>query len=227
MKWEFGLPEAFKTMHPHLSDSLPVFNGMPMIFKISNNGAFVTLVNWEQVKETYIRQMEMSLPRNPDSVALASIKAAEQMFNSKEAVESSLIKEIQLFHTLYGYQFTTRETSAETQLPNPFGGEGFPAHQTYQITNYDKRKDIYTIVTKLKIDKGNLNKIIDPLLKKMNIQDDGSIEEARNQLKSYNMEDYTEYHFTKSTGWISRLFYARTVSTAITNQSESFTIELK
>ena len=46
---------------------------MPMIFKISDMGAFTTLVNWEQVRDAYVRQMEMSLPPKPDSVALAGI----------------------------------------------------------------------------------------------------------------------------------------------------------
>ncbi|MBS1661760.1 MAG: hypothetical protein JST68_12005 [Bacteroidetes bacterium] len=227
VKWEFRLPDDFKMAHPRLSDSLPVFNGMSMIFKISKMGAFVTLENWEQVRDAYVKQMEISLPRKQDSFALATMKAVKEMFNSKTTVEATLVREIQLFHTLYGYRFTTREASESTQLPNPFGGEPFPAYQTYQLTNLDPAKDAYTIVFRLKMDTANLNKISDPLFEKMNIKDNASLEEARKQLKNYNIQDFTEYRFIKSTGWVSRLFYERSVTNGVTKQSDFYTISLK
>src|SRR4051812_36565623 len=48
VRWEFQLPEIFKEMHPHIADSLPVYDGMQMIFRISEMGAFIELLNWEE-----------------------------------------------------------------------------------------------------------------------------------------------------------------------------------
>ena len=203
IKWIFQLPDEYKTMHPRFAESLPVFDGMQMIFTTSEMGTFLELVNWEEVRDTYIRQMEMSLPKKMDSTARATLAATKKMFGSKQMVESTLIKEIQLFHLPYGYQFTTTEASADTQLPNPFGGEPFPARQTYRLTSLDK--DSFTLVFHLKIDKGSLRSI----------------------KTDYDLQDYTEYRFINSTGWISRLFYKRTVLTGKTRQLESYSIDLK
>ncbi|HVW61226.1 MAG TPA: hypothetical protein VHC48_14345 [Puia sp.] len=205
IKWVFQLPDEYKTMHPRFAESLPVFDGMQMIFTTSEMGTFLELVNWEEVRDTYIRQMEISLPKKMDSTAKATLAATKKMFDSKQTVESTLIKEIQLFHLPYGYQFTTTEAGADTKLPNPFGGKPFPARQTYRLTDLDKAKDSFTLVFQLKIDKGSLH----------------------NMGTSYDLQDYTEYRFINSSGWISRLFYKRTVLIEKTRQLESYSIELK
>ena len=227
VRWEFQLPDIFKELHPHIADSLPVYDGMQMIFRISEMGAFIELLNWEEVKDAYIRQTEMPLSRHMDSTAKAVLAATEQMFSSKQVVESALIKEIQLFHKPYGYQFTTKEESETTQLPNPFGGAPFPARQTYQLTTLDEAKDAFALVVRLTIDKGDINSLMEPLLQRMNIKKNAEIEAAKEQMKNYDMQDYAEYHFVRSTGWLTRLFYKRSVSMGKNKQWESFTIELK
>jgi hypothetical protein len=102
VQWQFKLPDDFNKTNSGVAEVLPVYNGMKMIFKVAEKGEFITLLNWEQVRDAYVRQMELSHPAHPDSTMLASMTAAKKMFGSKEAVESSLIEEIQLFHTLYG-----------------------------------------------------------------------------------------------------------------------------
>jgi hypothetical protein len=226
IKWVFQIPDEYKRMHPGLADSLPTFNGMTMIFKTSEMGAFVELLNWEEVRDAYARQMEIPLSKKTDSITAAVMKQAKEMFNSKQAVESALIKEIQLFHTPYGFQFTTKEAASDTGVPNPFGGDPFPAHQTYQITDIDRVKDAFTLVIRLKMDKAALSNLIDPLLKKMGIKDDAEMAKIRTQMATYDIQDYTEYHFVHSTGWIRSLQYNRTVSAGAFKQSESYTIEL-
>jgi len=200
IKWVFQLPGEFKKMHPYLADSLPVFDGMQMIFTVSEMGTFIELLNWEEVRDAYIKQMEMSLPKNMDSALAASMIATKKMYGSRQVVEAALIKEIQLFHLPYGYQFTTAETSSTTQLPNPSGGEPLPGRQTYQLTNVDKAKDAFTLVFRLNnTDKGNRN---------------------------YDVQDYTAYLFTRSTGWVRQIYYKRTVLAGKTEESESYNIDL-
>jgi hypothetical protein len=120
IKWVFHLPKQ-AIIPLALSDSLPVYNGMSMIFKITDVGGFIELLNWEEVRNAYIRMMELSLPKKMDSTEEAIVHASKNLFNSKEMVESSLIQEIQLFHVPYGYKFSTVETTAETRIANPFG----------------------------------------------------------------------------------------------------------
>jgi len=102
IKWIFHLPEEMSILRPRLADSLPVYNGMQMIFRITEIGEFVELLNWEEVRDAYTRMMELSMPKRMDSTATAALKSAKNMYNSKEMVESSMIQEIRLFHRPYG-----------------------------------------------------------------------------------------------------------------------------
>ncbi len=225
VKWVFHLPKQTAIL-PALSDSLPVYNGMSMIFRITNVGGFIELINWEEVRDVYVRMLELSLPKKIDSSAVAAIQASKSLFNTKEMVESSLIKEIQLFHVPYGYKFSTVEAIGKMEIANPLGRRVSPAIQTSKVTELDPKKDEFTLTFDLRVDKGNVKGVIDSLLKKMSIKDDREMQAAREQY-SFDLHDYSEYRFVKSSGWIRSLYYKRTSVLSGTTQSDAYTITLK
>jgi hypothetical protein len=226
IKWVFHLPKQ-ATITPALSDSLPVYNGMSMIFRITNLGGFIELLNWEEVRDSYIRMMELSLPKKMDSTAAAILQSSKNLFHSKEMVESALIQEIQLFQIPYGYKFSIVEATAKTEIPNPFGGDPFPAVQTFKLTELDPKKDEFTLAFDMRIDKGNLKGMIDSLVKKMNIKEGQEMQAAKEQIGSFDLHDFSEYHFIKSSGCIRRLYYKRTTVLAGATRTDAYTITLK
>jgi len=149
------------------------------------------------------------------------------MFNSKEQVESSMIQEIQLFHMPFGYKFTTNEVSRKTEISNPFGGNSFPAIQSYKVTDSDRQKDEYSLVVNMQMDKVNAKGMIDSLLSKMNLKTDQEMQAAREQYGSFDLRDHSEYRFIRSSGWIKRLYYQRTVIIAGMIKTDAYTIWLK
>jgi hypothetical protein len=225
IKWVFHQPKKSNLLSA-LSDSLPIYNGTSMIFRITDVGGFIELLNWEEVRDVYVHMLELSIPKRMDSSAMAALQASKNIFNTKEMVESSLIQEIQLFHAPYGYKFSPVETTAKTEIGNPFGGEPFPAVQTSKITELDPKKDEFTLTFNLRVDKGNVKGIIDSLLKKMNIKEGKEMQTAREQY-SFDLHDFSEYHFIRSSGWIRRLYYKRTAVLSGTTQSDAYTITLK
>jgi len=227
IKWIFHLPEEMSILRPRLADSLPVYNGMQMIFRITEMGEFVELLNWEEVRDAYARMMELSMPKKMDSTAAAALKFAKNMYNSKAMVESSMIQEIQLFHRPYGYKFTTTETGSKTEIGNPFGGDPFPAIQTIRVSDPRPKADTFNLSFHLRIDKANTTSMIDSLLKKMNIKDDREMQVAREKYANFDMHDFSEYSFIRSNGWIRRLYYERTVDIAGMTQSDAYTFTLK
>jgi hypothetical protein len=227
IKWVFHLPAESGVLPPSVANSLPVYNGLQMIFKITAMGEFIELLNWEEVKDAYVKMMEVSLPQKMDSTSAAILESTKKMFNSKSVVESSLIKEIQLFHMPYGYKFTTTVKEGAAEIPNPFGGQAFPAIQTSQITELDGKKGAFTLVFNLNVDKANSKNMIDSLLTRMNIKANLKKEPGKEEFSGFDMHDLTEYHFIRSTGWISRVYYKRTIVMAGTTQSETITITLK
>jgi len=200
IKWVLHVPENVNKELIGIQQ-LPVFEGMQMIFKISSVGTFVELINWEEVRDGYVQLMELSMPKKKDSVLTGALDKAKSLFGTKESVEAALIKEIQLFHLPYGYKFTTRKVSENTQLSNPLGGDPLPALQTYQITELDRRQDRFTLSFRQELDKSSFDKLV--------------------------VSDTSEYQFILSSGWIRRLYYLRTAGSAALKQSDAYTITLK
>ena len=227
IQWTFHLPDLLKKTHPLLADSLPVFEGMKMVFTTSQTGAFTELLNWQEVKDTYIKMMELSLPKNLDTVAQSAIAQSKALFNSKEMVEASMINEIRLFYFPYGFKFTTRETKANAEFPNPFADEPLPAVQTYQITELRPKQDYFKLVVKQDIDKVAAEKILDGLLRKMNVPQDSSAVEAKKMLSSLEIKEYREYYIFQSTGWLKNVIYKKTAKNTQINQTDSYLIEMR
>lgn len=64
LKWVFHLPQEVKKANPLIELAMPVYEGMQMIYKTDRNGVFKELINWKEVKDTYLKMMMVSLPRN-------------------------------------------------------------------------------------------------------------------------------------------------------------------
>jgi hypothetical protein len=183
IKWVFHVPQGGNKELIGIQP-LPVFEGMQMIFKISSVGTFIELINWEEVRDGYVH-------------------LSGTVYSTKESVEAALIKEIQLFHQPYGYKFTTRKISENTQLSNPLGGDPLPAVQTYQITQLDRRQDRFTLSFHQDLDKSSLDKV------------------------TFDISDHSEYEFIWSSGWIRQVQYNRVAGNKDMKQSDAYTITLK
>lgn len=227
MQWVFHLPEDVKKATPGLAEAMPVYEGLKMIFTTDKMGVFEDLVNWQEVRDAYIKMMEKSLPDNLDDTAKAAIKRSEELFNSKEMVESALIKEIQIYYSPYGAVFTITGTSHQTTLSNPFFNEPLPAIVSGKIIELAPKLDYTKITIAEKIDMENAYKSIEGLLKKMNIAEDSVMVKAKDLLSELEVKKNYEYLIIQSTGWIRRVSYKDTSKMAETISTDSFLIELK
>ncbi|HET7116584.1 MAG TPA: hypothetical protein VFI29_08845 [Hanamia sp.] len=227
IQWTFHLPDKVKETNPRLADSLPVFEGMKMIFKTSETGEFKELINWQVVRDSYIKMMEISLPKKMDSTAKAALEQDKALFNSKEMVESALIKEIQLFYLPYGETFTTNEIKAKTQLPTPFGSEPVPALETYKITEINPKQNYFMLVINQDIDKSGAQKFFEGLFSKATMDSDKAVLESKKFLETFEIKDHSEYKFIPSTGWPKRISYERTLKNEQITQTDSYIIEMK
>jgi hypothetical protein len=171
--------------------------------------------------------MEISLPKKMDSTAKNALEQSKALFNSKEMVESALIKEIQLFYLPYSYTFTTKEIKSTAQLPNPFGSEPLPAVETYKITELNPQQNYFILVIRQDIDKPGAQKFFEELFKKTNMDNDKAILEAKKIMENFEIKDYNEYKFIPSIGLPKRISYKRTMKNAQIMKTDSYIIEMK
>lgn len=227
IQWTFHLPDKIKEVNPKLADSLPVFEGMKMIFKTSKAGVFKELTNWQEVRDTYLRMMEFSLPNKMDSATKSAFEQTKALFSSKEMVESALIKEIQIFYLPYGNTFTTNEIKVKTQLQTPFGSERVSALKTYKITELNPKENYFTLVINQDIDKSGAQKFFEGIFSRFKWNSGKDVMKAKEFLKTFDIKDYSEYKFIPSTGWPKRINYERTIQNNQIKQTDSYIIEMK
>jgi len=224
IQWIFQLPEAVRAQNPELANALSVYNGMKMVYKTSVTGEFIELVNWEEVRDTYVKMMMYSLP-DLDSVGEAAVAKSREMFNSRKVVESSLIKEIHLFHLPYGRKFSTVEKNEPTELENPFSAKPLPAMEIARLVEMNSEQKYCKLIIQQKIDTAGALAMMEDILTKMEI-DDTDVLEVKKALSNLEINDTNEYISIQPSGWMKKVTNTRIVKNGERRQQESTTIEM-
>lgn len=227
IQWVFHLPALVKKMNPGLAEAMPVYEGLKMIFLTTKEGAFVELINWQEVKDAYVKMMEVSLPPNPNDETKAAIEKSKELFNSKEMVESTMIPDIQLYYSPYGSVFTQKGTSAAGTFVTPFSEQPLPCIISEKIIDIKPEQDLIRFSHHQKMDKGNTGTLSDDLLKKLGVQDDSVLLKTKEIVADLELTDQREYLITASTGWIGSATFKKIAKSADRINKESFTIVLK
>ncbi|HNU79064.1 MAG TPA: hypothetical protein PKM75_11925 [Prolixibacteraceae bacterium] len=227
LKWVFHLPQEVKKANPLMVLAMPVYEGMQMIFKTDRNGVFKELINWKEVKDTYLKMMMVSLPRNLDDSTKKAIEKSNEMFNSREMAESSFINEIQLYHAPFGTFFTLNGNTFPASFPSPFTSEPIPALVSEKLLSLSKTADHVSFNIGQDIDLDNATSFIKGMLKKMDIPDDSLTVMTNGLLSTIRMKDHRVYQFSPSTGWLKKLVFQKTAVTDQFNKKESFVFEMK
>jgi hypothetical protein len=205
-----------------------IMEGLKIIYKTDDVGSFSELVNWQQVRDFAISSYEKALAGKPQTKEfVAGLNQVKAIFQSKENIQTVLIKEVQLFHSPYGIEYSTGGTIVATELPNVTGGTPFPATVTLMLNELNKKQDYCKISLNQVIDKGKAGPIMSAMLKKLSstpIKDEAEIDK---QIKDMEMTDINQFTFAISSGWLNRIFYSRTTIVASLNQVESYEITEK
>ena len=225
IQWVFHLPDEYKKANPGIEEVMPVYEGLKMIFKTTNVGAFKELINWKEVKDAYIAMMEVSVSKNITDSTRAIINKTYEIFNSRQMIEGAFIKEIQLYHSPYGGEFTSNGIEIATSMDNPFGGESMPAITTQQLTKSDANS--FTAIFSQELDSSGLNIMMGSMLKKFDIPLASFSENEKDALSKFQMKDFNEYRLQKSTTWLSEVTNERTAMMGDTKQRETFSLRLK
>lgn len=227
VQWIFQLPEKVKKAEPGLAELMPVYNNLKMVFLTDELGSFKELINWQEVKDAYIKMMEVSLPKNINDSTRKNIDKSYDFFNSKQMVESSMIKEIQLYYSPFGSNFSVSAKTTPTALPSPFSEESIPATITEKITEMSQLSDHVKFVTDMNIDLANASALFEGIFRKLNIPDDSVTVKAKELLAEFEIKDHTEFYIVPSTGWIKNVNYQRISRSFQTTKKETIVFELK
>jgi hypothetical protein len=226
LEWIFHLPEDFKKTFPGRADSMPAFEGMKMLYKTSLAGSFVELLNWQEVYDGYWKMMEFSLPKEMDSLKTSAIAKAKALFYSREAVEATLIKEIQLYHLPYGGTYSINEKKLSGTLPNSLFEYPLPAVETYKLTDLIPGES-FKLAMRKEIEIKDAQQFLESMLKKMKVKPDIDMEQEKKKLLSLQLQDRTQYTFSVKTGWMNEVRYSSISSVGESRKTDFFFMRMK
>lgn len=225
IQWVFQLPALVKLANPEFAKAMIVYNGLKMIFTTTNEGEFKELLNWEEVRQAYIDMAMVSVPKENSEVVKKAFEQTKTLFSTRELVESSLIKEIQLFHAPYGGYFTKTGIKQNAELPNPFGGEPIPIFSVQKLTEMKPYPGNYRITYSMEIDSAGAAPIMAGLFKKLDLPTDSIQHMIEETLSALKVSDHSEYSVSQPSGWMKNIKYER--SSMIENRKQTETLLLK
>ena len=107
--------------------------------RTDGNGAFLEIVNWEEVRDVVMVGMDLVKDGLKDFPGIQDfIGQMESMYKSKQAIEASSIDEILQFHYFHGVQYKYwQEYSYTDKLGNLYGGTPFDAQVVFWLDEMD------------------------------------------------------------------------------------------
>jgi len=126
---------------------LTIPEDMTIRIKTDQFGTFQEVINWKEVQGYIFKVTELLQEETntiPDMKTL--INQIEQMYSSRESIESSTINEIQQFFTFHGGIYKLgEEYKTEVKLPNLYGGEPFDTKLTVWLDELNPENSTFVI----------------------------------------------------------------------------------
>jgi hypothetical protein len=205
-----------------------IMEGLKILYKTDDVGTFTELINWKEVRDFALSNYEKVFAKaTQNSEFAAALNQVKAIFQSKENIEALLIREVQLFHSPYGVEYSIAGIVTETELPNVTGGAPFPASVTIKLDELNKKMDYCKVSLNQIVDKGKSGPIMATMLKKL--AGDKKVDEAeiKNQIKDLEISDLNSFTYSISSGWINKVVYKRIANVGVTKQIETYVITEK
>ncbi len=130
IKWTYKTPLTELQLPVQIIKKVNEFNITEIIYKTNEVGEFITIENWEEVSKAMKSMFsvlieEISAEEDVSrSDMLKVIRPMMNLYESKEGIESHLLKELQYFHFPFGVEFSAVDTIFyEEDMPNALGGD--------------------------------------------------------------------------------------------------------
>ncbi|WP_336517525.1 hypothetical protein [Pollutibacter soli] len=224
IRWKFRSPELHKSGDVRNGAGVPIFDGMEFLFSTSEGGMFLELENREQVRDNYKNLFLLSAKDTASASFKSIMEKTMAMFNTRELVENSLIKEIQLYHSLYGLEFSRAAVKKKTMLESPYVSERLPAITELAVTLSPVSTEFITIAMNVQLDRSGTMKVLQEVYKRIGASENDP--ELKQVIKSMDISERSEHQFRLKDGWKKQVVITRISKTGSIRQAENYLIEL-
>lgn len=219
LQWVLTLPDSLLKRRPHLVDSMPVYGGVTIIYHTDVTGVFTGLRNWEEVRMAYIEMMEIRRPKNMSDAERDLFNRVEAQYRTREAVEAGLIKEIRLFHSVYGHLYTNPPKKVKSQLPNVWGSDQLlPAVTSYLLAALGDRA---VVSIKEETDSAGMQQMVESFLQRSGGKD-SALAAMKRDIARFSILHATLYDLRPSSGWLVSMEHQTRMTSVDRNEQEEY-----
>lgn len=200
---------------------------MKVLIKTDELGAFVEVVNWEEVRDFIKAGISgMKAAFNNLTAIDKILQQVEDTYATKAAIESAAIRDVQQFYTFHGGRYQKGELiEGRLKVHNLVGPEPFDAELTVYLDEINIEENTYLLRASEVVDAEQLTEATWNYLVNLSRSSGGPLLK-REELKGLKNETLTASRI-HGTGWVIYSVQTKTVSFEDDMQVEERVIELK
>ena len=198
-KYDFDMSRSLN-IPAVLMDRILGYKSMDVLYTTTETGQFVGVENWEEIRDQTLGMFKdlLSVLEEESGKNVGEIQKAIapliSVFESKEAIEQIILKELQYFHFPFGFALVVADTlEYEERLPNMFGGSPIPAQARVYVESVDFEEAHCELTYQLDIDPEASKNLLTSLFKRMGLNDD-AFEEAL-EIAELNITDRNQFEY--------------------------------
>ena len=213
--------------NPSLKDFNSLLTNLKIVYKTDEVGSFEELVNYDEIRRFLNQAIDLIVKQSKDTVGMrAVVQQLNQVFSTREGIEQLVLRDITLYHAVYGVEYSVHPTVTETTLPNFLGGDPWPATVSMKLAQPQPKQNSVQVIIDQEIDQVKAAAIIKQLAQKMAAATGKEVSEK--DLPSYLMiKDHSEFDVILSSGWIKRAYMKRLAKSDDVGKTEIYEMVLR
>jgi hypothetical protein len=204
-----------------------LFNDLKIVYTTDDVGSFKELVNYQDIKSFMEKAITAYSKTIKDTAGMSMIiNQVKRIFSSRESIEQLVLREINLYHTPYGAEFTVSKVQQETELPNFLGGDPWPGIISIGVLQLNPKQNNARLYMDLEIDKSKGTEIMKEFVRK--IASSAGKEPSNEELSFLvQIKDHSEFDLLLDSGWLKRAYVKRIVKAGDYTKEETTSVEIK
>ena len=204
-----------------------IANDVSVKIKTDEYGAFVEVINWEEVRdylEKITEKLKVELKDVPNYKEI--IANVMSIYSTKESVEANAIKDALQFYKFHGVKYKLgEELTGKLETSNNFGGKPFETDVQYSLDEINKTDGNSILRSNEVINSEELTNATYNYLKKS--ETFGDKFPPRDKFPSLTNETNTASRIHGETGWIIYSIETKTITAEETTKIEERIMEIK
>ena len=206
----FDVPTASESL---VRQIVGLMKGLQIVLQINTQGTITGVQNWNELKHETVKVLDDLLSKtshlpqqNSDRAALSNLRTQwETLFATKEQIERLCTRDAQMYFLALGRAYGSEQPyEYEDRLPNPLGGEPFPARAKITLTAFDEQAKQATLTWSHTADPQQATRIVQSMIKDLASKRGKSTPDGT-VAQPIAIDDTADITVDVRTGWITTL----------------------